>query len=131
MNRAAFHAAVFFTALALWTYGLLTPVPHKEAEQVLGGSEPVFWFGKTLHVCVYATLTLLGGSMRLTRAQRWLLLGLMSAHGFITEFLQQFVEGRTGCLRDVGLDHIGIILGLLAGWRWWRGLRPEPSQEMA
>jgi VanZ family protein len=131
MNRAALHAAAFFTALALWTYGLLTPVPHKEAEQVLGGSEPVFWFGKILHVCVYATLTLLGGSMRLTRTQRWLVLFLMAAHGCVTEFLQQFVEGRTGCVRDVGLDCLGITLGVFAGWRWWRGLLPEPAEETA
>jgi hypothetical protein len=23
-------------------------------------------------------------------------------------------------LRDVGLDHIGILLGVLVTWSWWR-----------
>jgi VanZ family protein len=42
------------------------------------------------------------------------LLGLLG-HGALTEFLQQFVEGRTGTLFDVGLDTIGVLVGLAIG----------------
>jgi hypothetical protein len=41
------------------------------------------------------------------------------AHATITELLQNITPHRTGCLEDVGIDHFGIALGLLAAWRWW------------
>jgi hypothetical protein len=129
LNRSTLHATAFFFCLACWTVALLSPVPHKEAEEVLGGSGGVFWFGKSLHVGAYAFLTVLGGSMALTHSQRWLILALMSFHGFATEFFQQFVPGRTAAWRDVGLDHIGVALGVVVGWRWWRGLLPAESKE--
>ena len=123
-SQRALHAAAFFTLVVLWTVALLLPVPKESARRVLGGEHEVFLFGKTIHVSVYAFLTVLGGSMTLTRTQRWWILGLLSFHGFATEYFQQFVN-RGASWRDVGLDHIGIVLGLLAGWRWWRGLFPE------
>jgi VanZ family protein len=122
------HVAAFVFCFVCWTIALLVPVPHKEAEVVIGGADSQFWFGKTLHVCAYAFLTVLGGSITLTRTQRWFILALMSFHGFATEFFQQFVPGRTAAWRDVGLDHIGIALGILVGWRWWRGLLPPETK---
>jgi VanZ family protein len=119
------HFAVFCLCLALWTVALLVPVPKETASKALGGAEGVFLFGKTLHICAYAFLTLLGGTMSMTRRQRWGVLGLMSFHGFATEFFQQFVN-RGASLRDVGLDHAGIALGLIIGWAWWRELCRQP-----
>jgi VanZ family protein len=87
----------------------------------------MFYFGKTLHVCAYVFLTLLGGSMALARRQRWWLLGVLSFHGFATEYLQLFVN-RGASWRDVGLDHLGIAIGIAIGWTWWRGLFPRPSE---
>lgn len=120
-GRARIHASIFFTFLALWTIALLVPIPTQTASQVLGGASGMFLFAKTLHVSAYAFLTLLGGSMVLTRQQRWLILAILSFHAFASEFLQQFTS-RTPSWKDVGLDHIGILIGLALGWRWWRGL---------
>jgi hypothetical protein len=50
-----------------------------------------------------------------------MLILLLSAHAMGTEFLQRYVETRTPTLHDVGLDHMGIMLGLALSWRMWRG----------
>lgn len=128
-SRSVLHATAFFFCLAVWTIGLLAPIPHKTADVVLGTADAKFWFGKTLHVGAYGFLTLLGGAMALTRPRRWLMLALLCAHALVTEFLQQFVEGRTGNWRDVGLDHAGIALAVAVGWHWWRGLLPEAEKQ--
>jgi len=129
-SRQKLHAIVFFTLLALWTVALLAPVPKESAKRVLGGDDEVFVFGKMVHISIYAFLSILGGSMTLSRPQRWGILGLLSFHGFATEFLQQFVH-RGASWRDVGLDHIGITMGILFGWRWWRELLPQRVQSMS
>ena len=49
-----------------------------------------------------------------------LLLAFLSLHAFGTEFLQQFVPERGPSLVDVGIDHVGLAIGLAASWRWWR-----------
>jgi hypothetical protein len=50
----------------------------------------------------------------------WLLCVLIvSVHGFGTEFVQTFT-GRHGCWFDVGIDHIGIVIGLLIGGLGYR-----------
>lgn len=127
INQAMLRAIAFVVCISAWTGALLMLVPHQSASEVLGGDRGVFLFGKTLHVCAYAFLTVLGGSMMLARRQRWLLLAGLSFHTFATEFLQQFV-GRGASLRDVGLDHIGIMFGIVLGWYWWRALLPRPSE---
>ena len=129
-SRAFLLAFAFFGFLFLWTVALLLPVPKETASEALGGERGMFFFGKALHVSAYAFLTLLGGSQTLTRRQRALILGLLSFHGFATEFFQQFVE-RTASWRDVGLDHIGILLGLLIGWRWWQCLCHKAGEPMS
>ena len=104
-----------------WTWALLTPVP-KQAVTALGGPEASFWFGKTLHVSVYATLALLTCQLPWPRRIRLLLLALLIAHGASTEYLQQFV-GRGSSWRDWGLDSSGVALGTGLGWalsRWRR-----------
>jgi hypothetical protein len=56
-------------------------------------------------------------------------------HAFATEYLQQFVELRTGSLLDVGIDHAGLAAGLLAAWcagaagRWRGPARPNAGPE--
>jgi hypothetical protein len=52
-----------------------------------------------------------------------LFVAFLSLHGIVTECLQPYV-GRGGALADVGLDHLGIALGLAIGWRWWRDQGP-------
>jgi VanZ family protein len=41
-------------------------------------------------------------------------------HADATEVGQRFVPGRTGSLRDVALDHCGLLIGVALSWRWWR-----------
>src|SRR5262249_8365491 len=104
--------------LVPWTWALLTPVPQ-EAVRVLGGVTPSYIFGKTLHVGVYATLSVLTALLPMRRSWRLLLLLLLILHGATTEYLQQFVQ-RGSSLVDFGLDSLGIGLGCLLCWRRWR-----------
>jgi VanZ family protein len=64
-------------------------------------------------------LAMLTGWLLVTYRVRWICLACLSFHAFATEFLQQFVE-RSGSLRDVGLDHLGLALGLILTIPWWR-----------
>ncbi len=62
---------------------------------------------------------MLSAGLRVPCRFRWMLLFVIMVHAPATELLQQFVEGRTGMLSDVGLDHLGIALGLLLTWQRW------------
>ena len=110
------HFVAFIAILIAWTIALLVPVPKKTAAVVLGGEDPMFWFGKCLHIGAYTFLTVLGIALPLTQKQRlWLLAGFVF-HGAATEFLQQFVE-RGASVRDVILDSIGVVIGW-GVWSW-------------
>jgi VanZ family protein len=110
--------AAWLLLLAAWTVALLTPYPVQLANQVL--PPPVeFPLSKALHVTAYAVLAALVGLLRPLGRYRWLLLAFLSFHGMATEYLQQFVPHRGPSLRDVGLDHIGILLGALLTWKNW------------
>ena len=52
--------------------------------------------------------------------RRWLLVAFLSLHGMATEYVQTFVPDRYGSWTDVGIDHIGIALGLALSRKWWR-----------
>src|SRR5262245_15802549 len=110
------RVAVWLVLLAAWTRALLTPVPPG-AVKALGGSDSAFWFGKTLHVGVYATLAILTIVLPFPRWWRLSFLVALVLHGGATEYLQQFVE-RTGSLRDFGLDVLGCMIGAALGFRW-------------
>jgi VanZ family protein len=107
--------------LILWTIALLIPVPDKSAKEVLGSDDRVFILHKLVHISAYAFLTIVAGLMTLTTNQRWLILLLLSFHGFATEFLQGFVN-RGSSIYDVGFDHIGILIGLITSWKRWQVL---------
>jgi VanZ family protein len=107
--------------LIAWTMALLTPIP-KAAVIALGGPTPSFYFAKTLHVSVYATLAIFAVLLPLPRKWRIVVLALLFVHGGATEYLQQFFE-RGSSVSDVGLDSLGILLGTglgLAGSRLHR-----------
>ena len=105
--------------LLVWTVLLLLPVSPRAVEAV-GGPDHAFAVGKSLHVGVYALLAL-------TAARPWrgVVLVVLLGHAATTEYLQQFT-GRGSSWRDVGLDSLGILLGLLTQWvgrlgrRAWR-----------
>ena len=121
MTLPLLYAITFFVSLVVWTIALLIPLPHESARDVLGSWDAVFAVHKLVHVSAYAYLAMLGGLMTLTKGQRWSILALLSFHGFATEFFQQFVN-RGASIIDVGLDHVGILIGVAASWRRWRVL---------
>jgi VanZ family protein len=104
---------------AAWTAALLyhSPVPDEVRPE-----DPWVYFllAKTLHVVAYAFWAVLCGWIGADGRWRWLLLALLCAHGFLSEYLQGFVPTRTPSLRDVALDLIGIALGVTLSWGWWR-----------
>lgn len=101
-----------------WTGALLSSFIVEVGGEVLP-SKASFLFGKFLHVAAYATLTILTARLPVSLRQRWLFLLLVSSHAFGTEYVQQFV-GRFSSLRDVGLNHIGIFLGMALSFSCWK-----------
>ncbi len=103
----------------LWALALLTPQPVEAGKRLLP-AEAMFPAAKSLHVGVYALLTAAAAWLPPYRGLRWLPVALVSLHGCGTEFFQQFVPSRHGCLEDVGIDHVGLALGLLLTLPRWR-----------
>jgi VanZ family protein len=114
-----FRWLVFLTFIALWTGALLVrnPVDPEKAHQL---RREILVFGKSLHVVAYAGMAGLAGWVQAPGRSRWILLALLPLHAVATEFLQRFTPTRTGSLRDVGLDCLGLAIGLAVSWRWWR-----------
>jgi VanZ family protein len=104
-------------ALAGWTLALLTPEPAQVSAATLP-PDLGYIVAKAAHVSAYAFLTALAAWLPLRR--HWPLVVLLSLHGCATEYLQQFVPLRHGCLPDVGWDHLGLAFGLAISWKWRR-----------
>ncbi len=106
------HFLVFALVFGLWTWKLLEPTPIPES---LGGrlGDWKFYAAKLLHAGAYAFLTVLATTLPLPRYWRWYFVGLLALHGIATEIGQTFVPNRTGSVRDVVIDWVGIGLGLL------------------
>ena len=109
--------ATWLLLFAVWTLALVTKYPA-ELEKELVPPEHIFRASKLLHLCMYAFLTFSSGFLTKRRGVRWLLVLVLSVHGFATEYIQTLVPGRDGNLLDVAIDHAGILLGLLLTWRW-------------
>ena len=100
--------------LALWTFGLLSQEAPKVASAFLP-SNASFYVAKALHVSAYALLACLVCWLPVRWGIRAALLVGLVGHGALTEYLQQYVPGRTGKPADVGLDTAGVLLGLAVG----------------
>jgi VanZ family protein len=124
--RKALHFFAFLVLLALWTWKLLEPIPVPES--VTGGlsADLKFILAKTLHAVVYAILTILG--ITLTQRWKWWLVGFLLLHGVGTEIGQTFVPNRSGSVRDVLIDWVGIGCGVGMVW-WFRRLRLRGKEE--
>ena len=112
-------------AVPVWTWLLLEPNPVPAAVKSFLGfwDWAAFLVAKTLHAGVYATLALLAWCAAPAGAgRRWrqLALGLLVLHAAGTEVGQTYVPGRTGTVKDVVIDAVGIAAGVLLG----RQLRP-------
>jgi hypothetical protein len=138
---------VWLAYVAAWTWALLVPNPGHLARLLLGipdAAEPgewpaglrgqlllmlqSFYFSKGLHVTGYAVLTLLSAWLAVSGRRRWLLLAFLSAHAIGTELLQNLEPSRHPSFRDVGLDHLGIALGLVLTWKRWLRLAAASEQ---
>jgi VanZ family protein len=111
---------VFLAYVTAWTVALLVPIPENSVGGSVFSLDLKFLLSKSLHVGAYAFLIVLITQLRIGLRSRWLLVLFASLHGMATEYLQTFTETRTGCWQDVGIDHLGIALGLLVTWKWWR-----------
>jgi VanZ family protein len=104
-----------------WTVALLVPIPAKPAALPQEWWELKFYFAKSLHASAYAFLAILSAWLHVARPRRWLLLLFLVGHAAGTEFLQWLLPtGRTGCVSDVGIDVLGILVGTALSWKWWR-----------
>ena len=110
---------VWLVYAVAWTVALLTPEPVQVADAVFG-EHRAFLAAKVLHVGAYALFTILSSRLHERRPFRWLVPAFLALHALGTEFFQGFVPLRSPAWRDVGLDYLGILLGLLLGWKWWR-----------
>ena len=104
--------------VVLWTTALLTTEPVHVAHAVLA-PHVIFPTAKLLHISAYAVVAVLSGWLIVSPRWRWLLLVFMCCHAFGTEFFQQFVPERGPSLWDVGIDHVGIAIGLTISCKWW------------
>jgi hypothetical protein len=127
---------IWLVFVVAWTWALLLPDPGDLARALilpgtaLGDEKESFQqrllliiqseaFSKILHVAAYMVLTILSGWLAKSGIPRWLLLVFLLAHAVATEWLQGFTLTRHPSLRDVGLDYLGIALGLVLAWKWW------------
>ena len=119
-RRKLLRISVFLVLLALWTWKLLEPYPvPDEISEGLARLGLKFVAAKSLHLVLYAVLTILAITLPVPRRWRYFLVGLLVWHGVATEIGQRFVPNRTGSLRDVLIDWCGIALGLLVAM-WWK-----------
>jgi VanZ family protein len=117
---------IWSTYAVAWTTALLVPLPEMPPATGLHQPLPRFLFAKTVHVSAYALFTILSAWLR--TSHRWLLLAFLVAHAAGTEILQAILPtGRTGCIEDVGIDLIGITIGVMLSWRWWRAPATSPQ----
>lgn len=119
---------LWWAITVVWTAALIVPTP---TPTFLGPSEETrqlvkLIVSKTAHVVAYAAWTVLSGWLRPSLGRRLLLLLFLLAHGVVTEWIQEQLPYRSGLLRDAALDHLGVLLGLAASWRWWTS---GPSSE--
>ena len=113
-----FACAGWWLALALLTYGLLSPQPPKLSAAVLP-QHLTFWASKGVHLGAFAGLAMVVGLLPITPRHQRALWATLVAYAALTEYLQTFVEGRYGCFTDVCINLTGITLGLslALGWR--------------
>jgi VanZ family protein len=118
-SSPAFRWAVWTAYALAWTRALLVENPVDPGHDAVLEYQ-LFLFSKAVHISAYAVFAALSGWLRVRFRYRWLLLVFLSLHAFATEYGQQFFRTRHPSLRDAGLDHLGMLLGVLLTWKWWR-----------
>lgn len=124
------HLLAFLVGMVLWSVALLSPIPEEDAKRVLRSKDGIFYFGKTLHIVAYLFLTVFAGVMCYARHSWGWWAFALAIHGGLIELFQPHF-GRTGRWEDWALDSIGVVLGSLIVFMWWRWLGRNSSREVA
>jgi VanZ family protein len=118
---------IWIVSVTAWTVAVLYPkVPESG---VVGIDEFIsawnYLLHKSVHVGAYAVMTLLTAWLHAPLRWRWLLVFVLTAHGTATEMGQWVMNEqlhwsvRVGHLHDVAYDNLGVLIGLVIGWKWW------------
>ncbi len=106
-----------------WTLALELPGPPVEnlpAGEFIASKRTLV--AKSAHVAVYAIFTALSAWVHVAVRFRWLMMFFLMAHACGSELLQEVLQPicfRGGTLTDVGLDVVGIMVGVTLTWKWW------------
>lgn len=107
----------------VWTAALEFPVPDPgnipERELIYSLK---FYVGKSLHLAVYAWMAAYSSKLTVPVRYRWLVMFFLMFHAWGTEMLQKLLEDychRGGKLSDVGIDILGIAIGVALSWKRW------------
>jgi VanZ family protein len=104
--------------LAAWTAALLHPRPIQIDEGDIS-PDSQFYLAKALHVTAYAFCAALTAALPLRRTWRRAVLLLLGLHAIGTELAQTLVPPRSGSVRDMLLNLLGLALGALLTRRYW------------
>jgi hypothetical protein len=125
---------IWFAFAAIWTVGLILPMPGDAPFH--GPLHITFKFilHKTIHILAYVCWTVITIRLPVPARYRWLLMYFLMLHACLTELLQLHVSTRSGDLMDVLFDQTGIGLGVLISWKRWTAdppavQVPEPKDE--
>jgi len=114
---------VWSVYVVLWTIALVAPIPAPVTRTFQEVPLVKIALAKSLHFLAYALLAGLSAWLRLSLRGRILLLFFVMFHASATELVQFLVGYRGGQVIDVVLDQAGILLGLIATWKWWTEAR--------
>src|SRR6187397_2947960 len=93
----------WWLALGVLSYGLCSPVPPRLGEAVIPTGWQ-FFASKCVHVGAFTLMALTASLLARTTRYRVFLIVTLLCHGALTEYIQTFVEGRHGCIQDVGIN---------------------------
>lgn len=121
MHRGSGLSALCLTVFWAGAIYVLSHIPNLES-----GLEQDFLLRKFAHVGMYAVLSYLTARALFHVAPSRIdavlgALWLTFAYAWTDEVHQLFVVGRSGSIRDVAIDTVGIMLGLLC----WYGLQTQ------
>lgn len=123
MNRTFVSWCVWWIATLVWTALLILPINAPffgDTEEMRNWTRLIL--SKGAHLAIYAAWAFVTGWLQPRLKVRIFLLIFLMAHAVGTEWCQWLTRdilGRHGSLRDAALDQIGILLGVIAGYRYW------------
>jgi len=114
---------IWAVLVVVWSIALEIRFPEPEQ---LPGAEVILTYkkivAKSAHVGVYTLLTVVSAWVAVPARFRWLMMFFLMAHAWGSEMMQEVLNPicfRGGFLSDVGLDVLGIVIGVALSWRWW------------